>query len=114
MNTDKFITFIETPIFEEDRKALLSDEEYQAFQAYMLDNFHLGDVIQHTGGCQKIRWKLSSNNKGKSGGVRIIYYSLTAKEKLYLLMMYPKSEKDNMNAAEKAILKSIVDQLKGD
>lgn len=29
-------------------------------------------------------------------------------------MMYPKSEKDNMNAAEKAILKSIVDQLKGD
>lgn len=29
-------------------------------------------------------------------------------------MMYPKSEKDNMNAAEKAILKAIVDQLKGD
>lgn len=114
MNTDKFITFIETPIFEEDRKALLSDEEYQAFQAYMLDNFHLGGFIQHTGGCQKIRWKLSGNNKGKSGGVRIIYYSLTAKGKLYLLMMYPKSEKDNMNAAEKAILKAIVDQLKGD
>ena len=90
MNADKFITFIETPIFEEDRKALLSDEEYQAFQTYMLDNFHLGDVIQHTGGCQKIRWKLSSNNKGKSGGVRIIYYALSKKREIIFINDVPK------------------------
>lgn len=111
IETNNLITFIETPIFEEDRKKLLSDDEYQQFQAYMLENYHLGDVIQHTGGCQKIRWKLAQNNKGKSGGVRVIYYTLTKKGRLYLMMMYSKSEQDNMNTKEKAILKSIVSQL---
>lgn len=110
-NAEKLITFIETPIFEEDRKSLLADDEYQQFQAYMLENYQNGDYIQQTGGCQKIRWKLARNNKGKSGGVRIIYYALTPKGKLYLLMMYPKSAQDNLTDKEKAILKNIVNQL---
>lgn len=108
---EKLLTFIETTIFEQDRKSLLTDDEYQSFQAYMLENYQYGDRITHTGGCQKIRWKLD-NNKGKSGGVRVIYYALTAKGRLYLLTMYPKNVKDNLTAKEKAILKQIIEQLK--
>lgn len=109
-----FITFIETPIFSEDRRMLFSDDEFQQFQTYLLENYHLGDYLQHTGGCQKIRWKLSSNNKGKSGGVRVIYYTLTQQGKLYLLMIYPKSKRDNLNSTEKAILRHIVEQISGE
>lgn len=42
--------FIETPIFTEDVKGLLSDEEYSEFQKYLADNPLAGDVIQQTGG----------------------------------------------------------------
>lgn len=31
METEEYLTFIETKIFEEDRKALMSDDEYQKF-----------------------------------------------------------------------------------
>ncbi|QDJ12986.1 hypothetical protein CEP45_03595 [Mergibacter septicus] len=110
--SEKYFTLIETRIFEEDRKALLSDDEYQVFQTYLLANYDKGDVITQTGGCRKIRWKLSSNNKGKSGGVRVIYYVLTQQGKLYLLVMYPKNVKDNLTEKEKAQLKEIVEQLR--
>lgn len=106
------LTFVETPIFSEDRKKLLSEDEYQKFQAYMLDNYHLGDIITQTGGCQKIRWKLENNNKGKSGGVRVIYYALIEKEKLYLMLIYSKNRKDDMSPLEKSMLKKVVEQIK--
>ncbi|MFK5130994.1 type II toxin-antitoxin system RelE/ParE family toxin, partial [Glaesserella parasuis] len=63
------------------------------------------------GGCQKIRWKLESNNKGKSGGVRVIYYVVTKQGKLLLMMMYAKSKQDNMSDKQKAMLKAVVSQL---
>ncbi|MCT8556026.1 type II toxin-antitoxin system RelE/ParE family toxin [Glaesserella parasuis] len=114
METEEYLTFIETKVFEEDRKALMSDDEYQKFQAYLLESHELGDFIQNTGGCQKIRWKLESNNKGKSGGVRVIYYVWSTKGRIYLITMYSKSEKDNLNEKEKAIMRTVVAKLTGE
>jgi len=31
-------------------------------------------VLQGAGGVRKIRWRSGKNNKGKRGGVRILYY----------------------------------------
>lgn len=107
METDEYLTFIETSIFEKQRRSLMSDEAYQLFQTYLLEHHELGDFIPHTGGCQKIRWKLS-DNKGKSGGVRVIYYTLAKRGKLFLMMMYAKSRQDNMTEKEKAILRNVI------
>ena len=63
--------FIETPVFTEDVKELLSDDEYREFQEFMADNPGWGDVIQNTGGLRKVRW--AAKGKGKRGGVRVIY-----------------------------------------
>lgn len=109
--TDKLLTFVETPIFSEDRARLLSDDEYQKFQADMLENYHLGDVITQTNGCRKIRWRLENNNRGKSSGVRIIYYTLIEKEKLYLMLIYSKNRKDDMSSLEKNMLRNVVEQI---
>lgn len=68
--------FIETPIFTVDLNELLTDDEYAEFQRYLADNPRLGDVIRDTGGLRKIRW--AGNGKGKRGGVRVIYYYVTA------------------------------------
>lgn len=71
-------------------------ERYVAelYQRYLADNPRVGDVIQDTGGLRKIRW--SANGKGKRGGVRVIYYHLTADAQIRLLLIYKKVIQDNL------------------
>ena len=61
----------------------------------------MGDVIQDTGGLRKIRW--SANGKGKRGGVRVIYYHLTADAQIRLLLIYKKGIQDNLTEKQKKI-----------
>ncbi|MBD2779216.1 type II toxin-antitoxin system RelE/ParE family toxin [Xenorhabdus szentirmaii] len=97
--------FIETPIFTEDCKELLSDDEYREFQQYLADNPAVGDVIQHTGGLRKVRW--SSGGKGKRGGVRVIYYHKVDASHIRLLLIYKKGIKDDLSESEKKVLRTL-------
>ena len=97
--------FIETPIFTEDLHNLLSDEEYTEFQKYLALNPLRGDVIQSTGGLRKIRW--AAGGKGKRGGVRIIYYHVTADSQIRLLLIYKKGIQDDLTADQKKVLRHI-------
>lgn len=65
----------------------------------------MGDVIQDTGGLRKIRW--SANGKGKRGGVRVIYYHLTADAQIRLLLIYKKGIQDNLTEKQKKILRKL-------
>ncbi|BEN55104.1 type II toxin-antitoxin system RelE/ParE family toxin [Serratia marcescens] len=104
-----YLEFIETTVFSRKRAELMKDDDFQAFQSYLLLNHHEGDTISHTGGCKKIRWGL--DGKGKRGGVRVIYYLTAPSGRVYLLLIYSKNEKDDLSGQEKAILRSIVQQL---
>lgn len=97
--------FIETPIFTEDVKELLSDEEYGEFQQYLVDNPDAGDVITETGGMRKVRW--SANGKGKRGGVRVIYYHVAAAYQIRLVLIYQKGVADNLTQAQKKWLRNV-------
>lgn len=44
---------------------------------------------------------------------RVIYFLATA-EVIYLVMAYPKSSKDSLTEAEKAVLKDLTKRLKGE
>jgi hypothetical protein len=68
-------------------------------------------VAAATGGLRKLRWKRAGT--GKSGGVRVIYYWLCADHQIRLLMIYPKSRKDDLSAAEKVALRKIVEKWNG-
>lgn len=97
--------FIETPIFTEEVLTLLSDDEYADFQNYLADNPLAGDVIQQTGGLRKVRW--SAQGKGKRGGVRIIYYHITADSQIRLILIYKKGIQDNLTTDQKKKLKQL-------
>ena len=84
---------------------LLSDDEHTDFQNYLADNPLAGDVIQQTGGLRKVRW--SVQGKGKSGGVRIIYYYLTADSQIRLILIYKKSIQDDLTSDQKKKLKQL-------
>lgn len=99
---------IETSIFTRKLRTLLSDEEYRLLQNELIMNPEKGKIIKGSGGLRKIRWSISG--KGKSGGVRIIYYWLKNKEIILMLLIYPKNEQDNLTSEQLKLLKSIVEK----
>ena len=97
--------FIETHIFTEDVKELLSDDEYANFQKHLAENPLAGDVIQQTGGLRKVRW--AAGGKGKRGGVRVIYYYVLPDSQIRLLLVYKKGKKDDLTAEQKQALRQL-------
>jgi len=102
------VKIIETSIFTKKIKRLLSDEEYRLLQNELIINPTKGNVIKDSGGLRKIRWK--SQGRGKSGGVRIIYYWISSKEIILMLLVYPKSEQDDLTSDQLKILKKLVEE----
>ena len=103
------MVFAETTIFTSQLKGLLTDEEYRQLQNELVENPESGSLISGGGGIRKIR--VNYGSKGKSGGARAIYYFKSANDQIYMLVIYPKSVKDNLSAAEKAILKDLAKSL---
>lgn len=99
--------FIETPIFTKIVNKYLNDTEYFALQLELMNHPEKGVLIPGSGGLRKIRW--SSKGRGKSGGVRIIYYYKCDDYQIWLLTIYAKNEIENISLK---LLKSIKEELK--
>lgn len=88
----------------------LDDNDLKQLEEILLENPLNGDVIQGTGGARKLRIQLEG--RGKRGGGRVIYLDIFEKEKLYLLLAYPKNVQDNLTPAQQKAIKDLVDRLK--
>jgi hypothetical protein len=64
-----------------------------------------GALIEGTGGLRKVRW--AANGKGKRGGVRVIYYHLSAAYQIRMLLIYRKGILDSLTDDQKAQLRAI-------
>jgi mRNA-degrading endonuclease RelE of RelBE toxin-antitoxin system len=100
--------FIETILFTKLVAEYLSDDEYRELQVFLMDHPDVGKLIQGTGGLRKLRW--NSGNKGKRGGVRIIYYWQVAVDQIYLMTLYAKNEVSDLTTKEKKALKQILER----
>jgi mRNA-degrading endonuclease RelE of RelBE toxin-antitoxin system len=65
-------TVFATSRYERDAKRLLTQQERSMLRDAIASNPERHPVIPGTGGVRKARW--SRRDKGKSGGVRVIYY----------------------------------------
>ena len=99
------LLFIELQGFSKRRQVLLPDDEFRAFQEILINDPEAGDTISGTGGFRKIRW--SRPGTGKRGGVRVIYYNVTIKGRIYLALIYPKNEQDGLSQEQKKILRQV-------
>jgi mRNA-degrading endonuclease RelE of RelBE toxin-antitoxin system len=98
--------YIESPLFSKLIGSYLKDEEYAAFQWDLALHPEKGDMIPGSGGLRKIRWL--GKGRGKSGGVRIIYYYKNREGQIWLLTIYSKNEDENIPIS---ILKRIKEEL---
>jgi mRNA-degrading endonuclease RelE of RelBE toxin-antitoxin system len=102
------MVIIETSVFTRRVRALLDDDEYRLFQAALVKDPEAGSIIAGSGGLRKIRWRVSG--RGKSGGVRVVYYWAVARDQLLLLMIYAKNEQDDLSPDQLKLLKKVVEE----
>lgn len=102
---------IPTSVFLKELKKLR--KKYASLES---DLENLGDQLQSNPrmgvevykNCYKIRFAIKSKSKGKSGGGRLITWVKVEKERIYLLSIFDKSEKDNVSDRYiKALLESL-------
>jgi mRNA-degrading endonuclease RelE of RelBE toxin-antitoxin system len=86
--------FIEAPAFTKYLYDYLSEDEYLGLQSFLLQYPESGKVVRGSGGVRKVRW--SRSGKGKSGGVRVIYYFKKQDDEIWLLTIYSKNEVENI------------------
>lgn len=74
----------------------------------MMANPEAGDVIEGTGGLRKLRHGDPRRGKGKRGGLRVIYYWLSAGRQFWLFTLYDKDELKDLSAEERKALKGML------
>ncbi|MCL5043051.1 MAG: type II toxin-antitoxin system RelE/ParE family toxin [Gammaproteobacteria bacterium] len=103
-------TIVELPEFLKRALALLNEEEKLSLINYLALRPQSGDLMQGTGGIRKLRW--SAQGKGKSGGVRVIYYYHNGTMPLFLLTVFGKGEKANLSKSERNELAKLTSLLR--
>jgi hypothetical protein len=103
------VEFTEAPTFTAVAADYLEDEEYRALQLFLAGDPEAGDVMPGTGGFRKLRWPDRRRGKGKRGGLRVIYYYLSADAQIWLMTLYDKDEMADLSAAEKRALKAALE-----
>jgi hypothetical protein len=98
--TASYLTWAETVLTEEERSAIVDQ---------LAANPMCGVLIRDTGGIRKMRFAYAG--RGKSGGVRIIYYFHDAAMPIYILAGFAKNEKADLSAAERASLRKLAERL---
>lgn len=99
---------IETSVFTRQVQSLLTDEEYRELQNVLVTHPDLGKVIRGSGGLRKVRW--SAGKRGKSSGVRLIYYWYVAGNQILMLLIYAKSKQDDLTPQQLKMLRKIVEE----
>jgi hypothetical protein len=106
----KMQTVVETRHYVSRAEKLLSENERNELIDFLATHPLRGDVLAGTGGIRKVRFARSG--RGKSGGVRVIYYQYSAERPIYLLEIFGKNEKANLTAAERNALAKVVAEIK--
>ena len=100
------MVIIETPIFTRQVLEILDDETYRALQTELIARPDAGAIIPGSGGLRKIRW--AGSGHGKRGGIRVIYYWITADDQIFILYMYPKNERGDLTPAQLRVLRQLI------
>ena len=103
-------TIVELPEFIKKSDKLLNASEKDEIISHLAKHVKSGDLMTGTGGIRKLRW--SAKGKGKSGGVRVIYYYYNKSIPLFLLTVFGKGERANLSKAESNELAKLTKLLR--
>jgi hypothetical protein len=102
------MVIIETSVFTRLIQEMLDDDDYRELQQLLVQYPDRGELIPGGGGLRKVRWKIEG--KGKRGGIRVVYYWMTADFQLWMLYAYAKGRQTDLNKTQLKALREIVDR----
>ena len=88
--------------------ATLDDASYARLQGLLTTRPDAGTVVVGTRGLRKLRWAV--RGRGKSGGVRVIYYWAVADDVLLMLYLYPKSVRNRLTKDQEQALAALAER----
>jgi mRNA-degrading endonuclease RelE of RelBE toxin-antitoxin system len=103
------VRLVFTTTYERAVRRLLSSEERDAMERFIASDPRRAPVIPGTGGIRKARW--AGSGKGKSGGVRAIYF-VHAEATISLLTVYAKAEREDLRPADLKAWARLVAKIK--
>ena len=99
---------VETSVFTKQIRKLLRDDEYRELQEQLVIHPLAGAVIRGSGGLRKVRWAVEG--RGKSGGIRVIYYYVAQDDRIFMLGAYSKAAKEDLTDSKVAALRKLVEE----
>lgn len=104
------LTVVETSAFARRAEKLLSMEEHEELLFYLALHPESGGEIPGTGGVRKVRY--AAKGKGKSGGIRVVYYFFDEENPIYAIFLYGKNEQANLTPEQKKAVTAFTATLK--
>ena len=101
---------VETRAFTASAKGRMKQQDVDDLIDVLAAEPECGDLIQGTGGLRKVRF--ATDNRGKSGSVRVVYYLYNDTMPVFLLTVFAKNEKDNLSRAERNALAKVAGSIK--
>lgn len=89
-----------------------ADDVLQDLQADLLANPERGRIVQGMGGIRKGRGANPARGKGKRGGFRYLYLYLEHRDHIHLLFLLDKDEQEDLTAAERVVLRGMVNEIR--
>ena len=109
-HNSKMQTVVETSHYAARAARFLSESERNELIDYLAFHALRGVILAGTGGIRKLRY--GKGGRGKSGGVRVIYYYQSQETPIFLLEIFAKSEKSNLTASERNALAKVAAEIK--
>ena len=88
-------TVVGTRRFEASGKGRMTAAEVDVLTERLSHDPEAGDVMKGTGGMRKLRF--GTGGRGKSGGMRVVYYYYNTSVPVFRLRVYAKNEKTNLD-----------------
>lgn len=106
------LAFVETTAFTRRITDQGLEEDLRELQQELLRNPEKGSLDPGTGGLRKVRMRIRSTGKGKSGGARVHYLYLPNDRMIYLIFLYSKGEQATLTPEQKKQLRSVAEAFK--
>jgi hypothetical protein len=106
-------TFIQPASFvTEWRRLGLSEDDLRSLENEIMERPDAGKMMAGTGGLRKMRFAPPSRHIGKSGAMRVGYFWLVELAQIYLLVIFPKNEKENLSVAERKYFSKWIEYIR--
>jgi hypothetical protein len=103
------VTVVETAAFIAQARTRMTEDERLAAIDMIACDPERGVLLRGGGGIRKMRFAVSG--RGKSGGVRIVYYFGGTHMPVFLLAVFAKKERDDLSDAERSALAGFAKEL---